>query len=224
MSTPEVQRMIHQAAAAAMEGAVDQLSSEDESARLARLASEVAVVLSRALGEVVKEQIIEGPDYRAALRTFQDGVAGATTIATRAAIRTAAEEIPRSLGPSIGDSLATELESPRLRSVLAGVVEDVARTAVSGAQRGIIDVREGKRASGVPTITERIGRLLVIASVVAFVLGAGFIALLAWILRRHRRAKEYHTAMVGFIPSRLERKSVKPEWTHHVRSAHALAR
>src|SRR5262249_50264979 len=88
MSTPEVQRMIHEAAATAMAGALDQISSEDESARLARVGNEVAVALSRTLAEIVNEQIVTNSDYRTVLRTLEAGVEGATTIATRAAIRT----------------------------------------------------------------------------------------------------------------------------------------
>jgi hypothetical protein len=219
LRTPEVQRAIHEAAVSATAGALDEVSSDAESERLAKAASRVTVAVSRALAEVVKEEVLNESSYRDTLSTLEASASDVTTTATRAAIRAAADEIPRSLGPSIGDSMATELESPRFRRVLAGVVEDATKAAILGAQQGIIDVRETKKAAGVPTITDRLVSVLVMASVAAFVFGAGLIVLIVWAIRRRGRRKEYATVMVGALPSRMERKKGKFEWSRFARDS-----
>jgi hypothetical protein len=200
MGTPEMQQVIRQIAASATAGALDEAATGRESDRLARVGGTVTKAISRALVQVITEEVVTEPNYRVAWQKFEDGVSHTTTLATKAALRAAAEEIPHTLGPAIGNSLATELESPELRTALSTAVADSTKAALSGVRQQIIEIREPKKpGKPPPTLMQRLGNALMEAWLIAFLLGAGVIALIAWAIHGRQRANRYHTALLGLV-------------------------
>jgi hypothetical protein len=199
MATPEMQQVIRQIAAAATAGALDEASTDGESARLARVGGTVMKAISRALVEVLTEDVITEPNSRVALQKLEAGIVHTTALATKVAVRAAGEEIPQTLGPAIGNSLATELESPELRTALSSAVADSTKAAFSGVRQQIIDIREPKKPGKPPTLLQRLGNAIMGAWLLAFVLGAGLVALLTWGVNARQRAGRYHAALLALV-------------------------
>jgi hypothetical protein len=195
VATPEVQRMVRDVAASAVSGVLGGASSEVESERFARLVAQMTVVVSQAVAHLLRDEVASRPeDIRDAKRAFEAVVSEAVSHATRAELRTAAEEIPQTLGPAVGKSLATELESPALRKALASTVAEVMSQAVAQTQANT-------KAAGMPTLADRLGRVRELAWAFTIALGACAVALLAWGLRIRRRTKRFQAAVVRVLSS-----------------------
>jgi hypothetical protein len=202
LGTPEMQRAVREVAAAAMDEALAKSSSEEANARLDEVVGRVTASLSRALLEVLRGELagaVGSPEYVAAERRIERDLSSAVAGATRSALRTAAEEIPESIGPSVRAALITELQSPELRAALAVTVAEITRQALLTSRDVIIELQREAAKPGRPSMFPELGQMITLAWSATLVLAAALLVLLAWALQMRRRTKRFRAAVFGIL-------------------------
>jgi hypothetical protein len=201
LATPEMRRAIQEVTAAAMDGALAKSSSEQVDARLDEIVGRLTAAFSRALLEVLRGELggIGSPEYVAAEHRIEQDLSNAVAGATRSALRTAADEIPETVGPSVRKALVNELQSPELRAALAVTVAEISRQAIGSSRDVIIEMQREAAKAGRPSVFDQLGQMVTLAWGATLVLGAALLALLAWVLQTRRRTKRFRAAMLGIL-------------------------
>jgi hypothetical protein len=202
LATPEMQRAVREVAAAAMDEALAKSSSEEANARLDEVVGRVTAAFSRALLEVLRGELageIGSPEYVAAERRIERDLSNAVAGATRSALRTAADEIPETVGPSVRKALVTELQSPELRAALAVTVAEITRQALLTSRDVIVELHREAAEAGKPSMFPVLGQMVTLAWSATLVLAAALLILLAWALQMRRRTKRFRAAVFGIL-------------------------
>jgi hypothetical protein len=199
MGTPEMQRAMSELGAAASQGVIQDFSSEQTDARLDALTGRLTEAFTRALARGMAEQE----------RALTGAVEVATTTATHAAMRAAADEMQKSFGPAVRESLVAALRSPDLRAALDETVVDAtvsAKTALNGGE-----------------LPERplLARLQNLVTFAWWIAAASLVALLAFAVRalrgRRRRAEVQRRAIAEeFVAHAVEASKGRP-WCDELR-------
>ncbi len=202
LATPEMQRAVREVAAAAMDEALAKSSSEEANARLDEVVGRVTAAFSRALLEVLRGELagaIGSPEYVALERRIERDLSSAVAGATRSALRTAADELPETIGPSVRKALVTELQSPELRTALAVTVAEITRQALLTSRDVIIEMQREAAKAGRPSMFDALGQMVTLAWSAILVLAAALLILLAWALQMRRRTKRFRGAVLDIL-------------------------
>ena len=138
----------------------------------------------RGVSRSAVEGVLANPMFQPAAlrRTLRDGAADAT----RAALRVAADETPRTLAPALRSSIVDSLAAPDLRDAVAMTASDATRAAL----RSSFDVlKQLHEEEGIPQLIATLQRLLAAIVIGALVVGMALAALLVWALSVNRRAR-----------------------------------
>jgi hypothetical protein len=198
LATPEMQQAIREIARGAVEGAIDEMSSEESQERIATLTHELATALRSELSAADR-------------RTIEGAVAAIAASGTRGAVRTAANEIPTTLGPAVTHALVQELQDPALRHAVSGMVSGVTRDVLGNTRDAMQEARGRHEAEGTRGPIASIQRALTLSWLLAFGLGVIAVGGLMYGWRLKRRAKRYRLALV----SALEKKNESEEERRH---------
>ncbi len=194
LGTPEMQAAIRETARAVVLGMLEPESEASIQAAAGRLTDTVAAVLANDLHDKIIPASVDGmrsalaqslsaEDERALARAVNSVVAQATG----AAIRSASDELPRTLGPAMRTALVDGLNSPELRQAVDGVISDATRSALLSSRDLIIELKEHPEGPGpLVQLVDRVQRLLVAAIVATFVVGTLLGSLLVMVLRYRR--------------------------------------
>ncbi|HZU85730.1 MAG TPA: hypothetical protein VE987_22540, partial [Polyangiaceae bacterium] len=215
MATPEMQALVRQAAQDASHGLLAGASDEQGRALVANLVDATADALAREARErlvpaamaALRQELARPwtPEQRAAL---EGALNEAMSQATRTTIRTAAAQIPTSLGPAF----ASTLDKADVRGAVDRTVSDATRSALVASADVLRQIRSEREG---PTLIQRLTRFLVASLAAAFVLGAAAVALSVWAVNVARRAKRTEVLTQSVLDNAAKAAEGKP-WSEEM--------
>lgn len=223
LATPEMRRAIEEIAASATRGALAEASTEQVDARLEELVVRLTATFSRAFIGDLREELGEAaasPEYAAAQRRIERDLSSLVAAATRSSLRTAAEELPETIGPAVRTSLVNELRSPELREGLAITVSEITRQTLVSSRDVIREMRAEADTAGVGSVFDQFRQMVALAWSASIVLVAALFALLAWALQTRRRTKRFRAAVLDIF-ERKKKGTIDDEDLHEL--LHAVA-
>jgi hypothetical protein len=175
------------------------VSSEQTDARLTALTGRLTEAFTQALARAVAQQ----------QHALAGAVDEATTTATHAAMRAAAEDMQNSFGPAVRESLVAALRSPDLRASLDETVVDATVSAKTAMNGGELPDR--------PLLT-RLQNLITFAWCIA---AASLVALAVFAVRtlrgRGRRAEVQRRAVAEELVAHAIESSKGKPWSDELR-------
>lgn len=206
LATPEVRTAIAEVARAAVAAALEEAASDDSRQHVVELTN----VVTKALAESIARDLVpaavaggraslKGLSSAKETKVFEEALASVAATTTRVALRTAAEEIPTTIGPASRESLARELQAPDLRVAVSGLVGDVTRQVLKSSSEAVAEAQAERAATGRRGPLDQVRRMLTASWLLA--LGAGIVVmvLVAWMLKMRRRTKRYRGALLELV-------------------------
>jgi hypothetical protein len=212
MSSPEVRQSLESIATSFTKGVTEQLDSEELAKRSADLASSIASTAARVAMDAALSEIVSPANER----RMTELMSVATAAATRSAIQAMADELPRSLGPAIGEMVKRDVApnvrgmmiDPETRSTVAAIAFEASRQAVLGSNEAMAELEHTRTKQGLLAHLSGLfsagGTLFV---VLAFVAGASFVGLLIVLLQT--RSKLRHARLAERVEDDVEAKEEK---------------
>jgi hypothetical protein len=194
LATPEVKSAIADAMKVAVAAIFEGATTESSEGRVAELTRVVTDALAEDLEHHVVPAALAGAQRSIDAHALEGSVAAIVAVATNAALREAAKDIPTTLAPAARESLARELRSPDLRQALATIVGDATREFLVATRGAVTQVREANEETGSGLVVNG-RRVLALSWLVAVGLGVLSLSLAAAALRMWRQNRRYKQAL-----------------------------
>jgi hypothetical protein len=195
LSDPGVRASIRSISADIASGALASLGTEETSARIDALVTQIVDSASRELGKGIEREIAPaiqraviagltqalGPEQRKAIAAE---VASSSVELSRGVAQTVGTEIV----PALIRSLQVELQKPEVQTTLGGASERASHGMILGTASA---VQEIQARSGEPTLRQRLSRALYAVVIVSALAGGILVGLGAFVLYLRRKAKVF---------------------------------